>query len=175
MNLYLIRHQKTQWNIDGRLQGLDDSQNIIFDDEFSDRVKKNERILRNVAFDVICSSPQKRALQTASAHNCQDYQIEANIIEYNFGAWEGCLRNDMIQATGEVWLNKFTEFRGGEPYGEFSSRIEAALHKYQHLDNVLFFTHGAVCRYLISRAKNLDPDCMNQLQVANNELIVLEA
>lgn len=175
MKLYLIRHQKTLWNIEGRLQGIDDTQSIIIDDEFITSIDKNKKLLNEVNFDLVCSSPQKRAWQTADAYGFKDYYLDQDVVEYNFGIWEGRIRNDMLEAKGNVWLSQFTEFDDGEPYKDFSARLDNMLDKHQHLDNVLIFTHGTVCRYLISKVNNTNPNLMNQVHVANNKVIVLEA
>jgi len=63
LNIYLIRHGKTVWNIEGRLQGSCDSPLV---EEGIEGAKKAGQALKAVQFSAAYSSMQKRAQDTAN-------------------------------------------------------------------------------------------------------------
>ena len=65
LNIYLIRHGKTVWNIEGRLQGSGDSPLV---EEGIEGAKKAGQALKAVKFTAAYSSMQKRAQDTANYH-----------------------------------------------------------------------------------------------------------
>ena len=63
LNIYLVRHGKTVWNIEGRLQGSGDSPLV---EEGIEGAKKAGKALQHVPFSAAYSSMQKRAQDTAN-------------------------------------------------------------------------------------------------------------
>jgi broad specificity phosphatase PhoE len=174
VNLFLIRHQKTQWNMDGRLQGRDNSQDILLDDPFSQDVKDNLVLLNSINFNVVVSSPQKRARQTAEAYGYTDYLVEDAVMEYDFGVWEGCFKNELLEKNNNFWLDRFTQFPDGEAFDSFSYRLDSFIDTYKKYQNVLVFTHGVVCRYLVCKVNGFDLNRINHLDFSNNKIFTLE-
>ena len=62
MKIYLIRHGETDWNLEQRLQGAMD---IPLNENGIELARETARGLRDVPFDVIYTSPLRRARQTA--------------------------------------------------------------------------------------------------------------
>lgn len=89
MNLYVIRHGQTDWNINNLLQGSSD---IELNSNGIEEAKKVSTMLKNNDFNIIYSSPLKRAFDTATYvnryHN-KDIFIDSRLIERNFGDFEG--------------------------------------------------------------------------------------
>lgn len=174
MNLYLIRHQSTIWNREGKLQGRFDGNDILRDAEFYSRVQRNKELISEIQNPIVCSSPMLRVRSTAEEYGYKNFNIENDLQEYDFGIWEGKLKTDLLRSSGDSWLNNFTNFKGGESFLKLKSRIDKVLEKYSTHENVIFFTHGVVCRYIICRSNNLGFDEMNKLNVENNELISIK-
>lgn len=174
MNLFLVRHQKTQWNIEGRLQGRDDSQDIIIDKSFLEEVNSNLVMLNSIPFDVVVSSPQKRARQTTEAYGFTEYKVDENIMEYDFGRWEGHFKKELLSEHNDLWFSRFTQFSDGEPFDCFSFRLDTFLDAHKNFQNVLVFTHGVVCRYFVQKINVLDLNTMNSLDISNNKILSLE-
>lgn len=63
MELYIIRHGKTIWNAEKRLQGRTD---IELNQEGKEKAVTLGKKLKDIPFDLIYSSPLKRAFTTAS-------------------------------------------------------------------------------------------------------------
>ena len=62
MELYIIRHGKTYWNEEKKIQGWAD---IELTEEGRKVAYDSEEGMRNIHFDAIYSSPLKRAYETA--------------------------------------------------------------------------------------------------------------
>ena len=89
MEIYIIRHGKTDWNNDRLLQGGTD---IELNQDGIDLAMKTGEGLKNVDFDVVCSSPLKRAYKTAELIvGDRDIPIitDDRLREISFGSREG--------------------------------------------------------------------------------------
>mgnify|MGYP006286834613 CR=1 FL=1 len=95
-NIYLARHCRTDWNMQGRLQGKTDrglSKDGIRQSE------ENIRFLSGIGFDVIFSSPAKRAFQTARIYAESldiPVKIKPGFSELDHGDWEGKSISDLM-------------------------------------------------------------------------------
>jgi broad specificity phosphatase PhoE len=84
-----LRHGATDWNREGRFQGLTD--NPLNDDGIAQAHAAAER-LQHVPFDHVVSSPLARARATAeiiAASRSKSITIDDGIIECDFGSLEG--------------------------------------------------------------------------------------
>lgn len=107
MELYIVRHGTTVWNAEGRAQGHAD---IELNDDGRAAARALGGKLKDTPFDVIYSSPLKRATETAALirgkQNCPLITDE-RLIEISFGDMEG--------TTYEEWSDE------GCPYHFFFS------------------------------------------------------
>ena len=60
MKIYFVRHGKTVWNLEGKIQGWENSE-LLPDDDSPERAAKQ---LEGIEFDLVCSSDLKRAIIT---------------------------------------------------------------------------------------------------------------
>lgn len=88
----IIRHGETDWNSSGRLQGCED---IELNDAGREQAHKLAHYLRREPWDVIISSPLKRAYETAviiaSFLSLQDIIVIEGLKERNYGLASGLL------------------------------------------------------------------------------------
>lgn len=92
--VYLVRHGETEWNVLGKFQGCKD---IELSTEGINQAKFVANALKG-KFDVIFSSPLKRALKTGEIiARCSNLEInvENELREINFGDWEGLTVNEI--------------------------------------------------------------------------------
>lgn len=94
MKLYLVRHGQTEWNKDTRIQGQID---IPLDE--TGRLQAHELgvLLKTTVFDLIYSSPLKRAKETAEILNGYLQSriiLEASLREASYGSAEGMKREE---------------------------------------------------------------------------------
>ena len=128
MELYIIRHGKTDWNATERLQGREDIE--LNEKGIAAAIALGKR-LKGVHFDKIYSSPLRRAYQTAilikGERNIPIIRDE-RLAEISFGVNEGTVYSDWI--AGGSSFNAFAHSpenyvppKGGE---SFQSVIERA-------------------------------------------------
>lgn len=146
MNLIVVRHGRTSWNDEGKIQGKTDIP-LNHDGVYQANLIKEK--LENEDIDLIISSPLKRARHTASIIN-KDRQIDIIyndlLSERNFGEFEGKNKNDFdFVGTWDFNANKFYE--KAENIVDFFDRVNNFLdyisNEYND-KNILLVTHGGV-------------------------------
>ena len=100
--LTLIRHGETEWNVAMRLQGF---QNSSLTDNGKRQVEMLAEALSHRSFDVIYSSDQGRAMDTANAINRyhgMEIHPDPAMRERNFGVMEGLTLQQIKEQYPEV-------------------------------------------------------------------------
>jgi probable phosphoglycerate mutase len=173
MDLYVTRHGQTEWNANNKVNGVTD----IDLNETGIRQARTlaEYIAKdNLQFDIIISSPLKRALKTAQIigeENSVNIIIEERLIEQNYGIYEGVdRRNTGFQNNKRNFAIKFP---GGESMMLTAHRIYGLLEdiKAQYPDKkVLLVCHGGVCRIINTYFEDLTNDEFYHWQFENTQL-----
>lgn len=92
VTIYLVRHGRTVWNLEGRLQGSGDSALV---EEGIIGAKKTGIALKHIPFTAAYSSMQKRAQDTANYILAENERSNIphfhhkGLNEFDFGSWEG--------------------------------------------------------------------------------------
>lgn len=143
---YFIRHGETAFNQKGIIMGSIDEP---LNDRGFEQARQAALILEKISFDLIVSSPRKRAHQTAQtiADHCnRSIILDMALSERNWGVAEG----KPLDPTKPLFDDAFTP-EGAEPFKEFRARILKAL-KIQletHQDKTLLIvSHGGVFKAL---------------------------
>ena len=127
-HLYLIRHGRTAWNNEDRLQGWADPP---LDDVGLAQAGALASWLQTTHFDAVYSSPLRRASATAEAlaqpHGLP-VRLDDRLRERNVGDWTG-LTLDQARAQAPDFFA--TDWRqagppGGEPQAALAARVSAA-------------------------------------------------
>ena len=161
MKLYIIRHGETVWNTQGRLQGKAD---IELNENGIRLAKITGEGMRDISFDLVISSPLKRAVETAKLV-CEGKEVplltDERIHEITFGEWEGlCCRGDNYQIPSPNFPDFFKDpFSYVPPEGGESIRqvLERTKDFYEELISVpeyqdktiLIAAHGCSSRALL--------------------------
>ncbi|HLR20371.1 MAG TPA: histidine phosphatase family protein [Tissierellaceae bacterium] len=162
MNLYIIRHGQTEWNVQKRLQGWKNS-NLT-----KQGMKNTENLsyrLKDIEFDYIYSSPQERAIDTANIIK-RDKDIDINILdglkEIGFGTWEGMDIDTINSKFGdkfETYLNRphLYEPIDGESFEDIFKRVRKSLTDIINNggDNVFIVSHGVTIKVLTAIIKDI--------------------
>lgn len=89
MNIYILRHGQTNYNVEGKFQGQVD---VELNETGIKQAYQTKQLLNNINFDVVISSPLKRAIKTAQiVTDKTDIKIDNRVIERSFGTLEGKL------------------------------------------------------------------------------------
>lgn len=149
MNLYVIRHGKTDWNAQSRMQGQSDIKLNQIGINQADEVRK---IIEEKNIDLIISSPLERTKQTAEIINKNmNKPIEYNekMMERNFGILEGQIANQIKNLEDYFEYHKNQGIEKGEKIQDFVERVFEGMRqieKEHQNKNVLIVTHGGVAR-----------------------------
>ena len=166
MKLYIIRHGQTQWNIERRLQGWNNSE--LTQKGIKDARNLAER-LKDIDFTHIFSSNQKRAVETAQIlRKDRDIDIveEDGLKEIGFGKWEGMEMEDLLNQYRDefdIFLNKphlYKPTLGGESYQDIFKRVGSSLEEILETKggDILIVSHGVTIKVLTAIIKDIPID-----------------
>lgn len=162
MRIYLIRHGETEWNTTGRLQGQTDTS---LNENGIRLARITGQALRNVPFDLIITSPLKRARETALLVT-EGRKIpvleDARIGEISFGSWEGLgSRAENFEIPSEHFQDfyddpfHFQNAEDGESIKNLCIRtksfFDGLIHSKVYRDKtILVASHGCACRAVLN-------------------------
>lgn len=168
INLYLVRHGQTEWNLKDQMQG---SKNSPLTDNGILGAKITGQHLKNTPFIKAYSSPQQRAVET------RDYILEQfdqplatfehnGLKEMDFGIWEGQHVPTLLQtAEFASFINDPSNFdptfNQGESYHDVLVRMQKSLDDIiavttEQTGNILVVSHGNALRILLCVLKGGD-------------------
>ncbi len=151
LELWLVRHGQTDWNIDGRIQGQSD---VPLNETGRAQAQALAQKLAGVPFVAVYSSDLERARETAeiiAAPHGLPVQIDARLREVHQGDWEGLNLMDIRERYDWEYRHDQSyspDFRppGGESAREVAGRIQAAIEDihtaHPHGGAVLVVSHG---------------------------------
>ncbi|MBM2623084.1 histidine phosphatase family protein [Actinoplanes sp. LDG1-06] len=170
--IVLIRHGQTEWSANGRHTSYTDL----------DLTEEGERQARAVAdrvkdrqFVAVISSPRHRALRTAELAGLTVTETTDDLVEWNYGEYEGITSAEIHQTDPDWWL-----FRDGAPGGEspaqISERIDRVLGKVRPMldqGDVALIGHGHALRVVGARWIGMPAEGGGRLKLGTATLSVL--
>ena len=181
--IILVRHCEAQGNHERIFQGATDC----------DITERGERQLealserfRTIEFDVLYSSPLRRARRTAEAVNLSHglpVQIEPGLREINAGHWEGKRWADfpaLYPDEARAWNLAPWDFapKGGETMRQVYERISATVRSIAQKERgrrVAAVSHGCAIRNLLCYAHGWPIERLNEIEWCDNTAVsVLE-
>lgn len=162
LNLYLIRHGQTEWNLKDQMQG---SQNSPLTENGIQGAKVTGQHLKDIPFIAAYSSPQQRAVET------RDYILSvrddtvpvktiAGLREMDFGEWEGRPVPELRKLPEFLdYMHHPDKFDSatnkGESYLDVLARMKSSLDEIvsntaQESGDILIVSHGTALRLLLS-------------------------
>jgi probable phosphoglycerate mutase len=175
--LIVIRHLPTEYNRLGLLQGRLDMDIVPPNRSQLDKIAENRReIQRSGPVGKILCSRLKRTASTALLYGYAEgiCEREPLLDELDFGRFEGCPRQEMLNVLGAAWFENPQALVLGEPVLKLKNRIAALIEKYRYSRRLLLFGHGAWTRALLSITQTGDVRDMNRIIVENNRLVRVE-
>jgi broad specificity phosphatase PhoE len=166
LRLLLIRHARTDWSRDRRLQGWHD---VPLSDEGRAQAEAVGRALAERPIAAVYSSPLRRALDTAAAiaapHRLE-VQADVAFTEMGFGRWEGLTAHEIEVVDPHqyrLWVEAPAEAAppGGERLADVQRRVLEGLGvlKARHRgQTVALVSHGISSRILVLEALGLQLD-----------------
>ncbi|RTR35996.1 phosphoglycerate mutase family protein [Robertmurraya yapensis] len=173
MEITLIRHLPTKWNLQAKLQGKRDIPILPISEDVQEKIHHNLQLLEGKSFEHVLSSTLTRTRQTAQVYGF-DTKSEPLLDELDFGPFEGRTKEELILQYGRLWSENPRELVLGESLLNLEKRIILFLEKYKEATNILAFGHGSWIRALSSYYQHGHINQMNQVTVLNNECISFE-
>ena len=177
LRLDLLRHGETE--LGGGLRGS-------LDDALTGKgwAQMRAAVVAGGPWDRLISSPLQRCARFAAELGEQlnlPVQLETDLQELHFGAWEGqsaaALMETDAEALGLFWADPYTFTPPqGEPVSEFAARVLGAvarLHQAYAGERVLLISHGGVMRLLLAKARGLPREQLLNVEVAHAALFAL--
>jgi probable phosphoglycerate mutase len=161
--LWLIRHGETEWSLSGAHTGLTD---IPLTPAGEQKARAIRDKVAGVHFAMVLTSPLLRARRTCELAGFGDQaQIEPNLVEWNYGDYEGRTTADIRKERPGWYL-----FRDGVPNGETVEQVGARARRVIERaltanGDVALFAHGHILRILAA--------CWLELPPENGKLLVL--
>jgi broad specificity phosphatase PhoE len=170
-SIYLARHGETAWTVTGQHTGRTDL-------PLTQRGECNARLLGKrlggLTFAKVFASPLQRAMRTCElAGFAPVAQIDRDLVEWDYGQYEGCLTADILRERPEWEL-----FRDGCPGGESPQQVAVRADRVVErvravADNVLLFSSGHFLRMLAARWTGLDAVHARSLMLGTASLSAL--
>lgn len=183
ITLYLVRHGETVYNLEGRIQGHDDTPLSALGLRQAQAIAER---LSTESFSAIYSSDLGRAritAETIAAHHNLPVQTTPLIREGYFGVVQGLTRPEIEErfpADQHEWRRHPATMRppGAESREEITERCGQFIQQLidQHTDNerILVVSHGGSLRGLVVAACDLPAAFYRMMHFANAGLSILE-
>jgi probable phosphoglycerate mutase len=119
--VFLMRHGETEWSRSGRHTGITD---IPLTPTGEEQARSIGQILEGHRFELVLSSPRERATRTAQlAGFGNSVQLDENLAEWDYGAYEGMTTPEIAQQLGHPWYLWDDGVPAGNTPGETSEDV----------------------------------------------------
>jgi broad specificity phosphatase PhoE len=171
--IVLARHAETEWSLSGQHTGRTD---ISLTDGGRDAaVQLGERLSAH-RFDRMLSSPLDRALTTAHLAGYADPEIDDNLLEWDYGDYEGVTTAD-IRAERPGWELWTDGAPNGETPADVSKRADAVVERAAGICDsgcdAIVFGHGHMLTALAVRWVGLPIEAGKLLRVSTGSVGIL--
>jgi broad specificity phosphatase PhoE len=146
--VWLVRHGETQWSRDGRHTSTTDLPLTAEGERVALRLRDR---LDDVTFDLVLTSPMRRARETASLVGHGEAEVDPDLAEWAYGEYEG---RTSVEIREEVpgWTIWTDPAPGGETPEQVSERLDRVVGRLRDVPSRAFvFGHGHALRALTAR------------------------
>ena len=146
--LWLVRHGETEWSRDHRHTSHTD---LPLTDVGVEVAGHLEERLRDDEFELVLTSPRKRARRTAELAGFAGAVVDEDLVEWDYGDYEGITTLE-IRETVPGWTVWTHPTPGGEPPEQVTERLDRVVERVRRVrGRVLVFGHGHALRALTAR------------------------
>lgn len=183
--VYIVRHGRTQWNAEYRLQGQADTD---IDEVGRSQARANGAKLaglidRPQAFDFV-SSPMRRTRETmelvraAMGLDAYAYRTDKRLVELNFGEWQGFTYEELEARNPGVARERSRDKWDFVPPGTGAESYEMLLERvrpfFEALDrDTVCVTHGGVMRVLFRLVTGMPKGEAASLEIPQDRVLRL--
>ena len=170
LEIWLIRHGETDWNVANRIQGVTD---IPLNERGVVQAQRLEGRLASITFDAVYSSDSQRA--RATAHHALPgaaITIDARLRELAYGVFEGhrwdSLPEELVPAATTWRADRWGQrIPGGESFQDLTERMQSFLADLPTSGRVALFSHGGAIRTVLYHLWGFEPNGQWRLEITN--------
>jgi broad specificity phosphatase PhoE len=147
--VWLARHGQTEWSRDGRHTSRTD---VPLTPQGEAEGRHLARALAGVEFDLVLTSPRRRAADTAALLGHRQAEVDPDLVEWDYGDYEG-LTTAAIRETVPGWRVWTHPSPGGESGEEVAARADRVVDRIVAgaRARALVVSHGHFLRVLAAR------------------------
>lgn len=146
--VWLVRHGETEWSRDHKHTSVTD---LPLTPEGERVATSLAPRLADIEFDLVLSSPRRRALDTARLAGIVDPEVDEDLVEWAYGEYEGITTAE-IRETVPGWTVWTHPTPGGETAEQVTTRLDRVIERLQQVEGrALVFGHGHALRALSAR------------------------
>jgi probable phosphoglycerate mutase len=146
VEVWLVRHGETEWSRDHRHTSTTDV----------GLTAEGEAVARQLAprlggdFDLVLTSPRRRARDTAGLAGHPSATVEEDLDEWDYGDYEGITTAEIRESVPgwSVWTHPTP---GGETAAQVTTRLDRVVGRLRGHSRALVFGHGHALRALAAR------------------------
>jgi len=131
MSIYIVRHGETNLNKEKRLQGRQSEESL--NDRGVIQAEILAKQLSEVDFDIVISSPQKRAIQTAKIISGMNPEVNSKIDVFDLGTSDKIKKDEVDLIEG---IPNPKVYHGVENIQDYISRIRTFMDNIKKIKNV---------------------------------------
>lgn len=157
VELWLIRHGETEWSLSGAHTSITD---IPLTPRGRQRATAIRDYLHGRRFALVLTSPRQRAAETCGIAGYGDIaEVDENLAEWNYGAYEG-RTTAAIRTENPGWSLWKDGVPGGETIDAVARRARQVIQRCLQANGpAALFAHGHILRILTACWVGLAPDC----------------
>lgn len=183
--LVISRHTESEWNLLGKWTGLND---VDLTEKGHQEAEQIGEILKDIEFDVVYTSEQKRTHQTlagilkGSVHADVPHQVHGAVNERDYGELTG---KNKWEVQDEIGEEAFKGIRrgwdypvpGGETLKDVYARVvpffdQELLPQLQAGKNILMVAHGNSIRALIKHLEDIHEDKIAEVEMSFGQVLL---
>jgi probable phosphoglycerate mutase len=160
--LVVIRHGQTEWSLSGQHTGVTD---LPLLPEGEEQARNLQKSLADRRFVEVWVSPRQRALRTAELAGLTPTRIEEDLVEVDYGGYEGKTTPEIRAELGRPWTlwedGTVAGATPGETLAAVAERVDRVLAQVKERladGDVALVAHGHVLRVLTARWLGLPPE-----------------
>lgn len=177
--LVLVRHGQTEWSLSGKHTSVTDLPLTAAGEQEAAGIAG---VLNGHPFGLVLSSPRQRALRTAELAGYGDQvEIDEDLAEFDYGAYEGLTTPQIIEQRGANWNLWRNGVPAGATPGESAADVQRrakrviarALQTMWRGEDVICFAHGHFLRAVAAAWLGLRPVDAQAFSLATATVSVL--
>jgi probable phosphoglycerate mutase len=146
--VWLVRHGETEWSRDGKHTSHTE---LDLTDAGVEVARTLASRLAEHSFDLVLSSPRRRAVRTAELAGFAGPELDDDLTEWDYGDYEGVTTKE-IQETVPGWSVWTHPCPNGEDAADVTARLDRVVARaHECPGDVLVFAHGHSLRALAAR------------------------